>query len=90
VDSISRSIPQVANTMRTMGQNYIGGSGSSYGMVILRLKPWDQRKGISNNDVIKELTKKTSHIREAGYQFHVAAYYYRFWNQWRFYISVAG
>jgi HAE1 family hydrophobic/amphiphilic exporter-1 len=69
VDSISRSIPQVANTMRTMGQNYIGGSGSSYGMVIMRLKPWDQRKGISNDDVIKELTKKTSHIREADIRF---------------------
>ena len=69
VDSISRSIPQVANTMRTMGQNYIGGSGSSYGMVIIRLKPWDQRKGISNDDVIKELTKKTSHIREADIRF---------------------
>ena len=69
VDSISRSIPQVANTMRTMGQNYIGGSGSSYGMVIIRLKPWDKRKGISNNDVIKELTRKTSHIREADIRF---------------------
>jgi HAE1 family hydrophobic/amphiphilic exporter-1 len=55
--------------MRTMGQNYIGGSGSSYGMVIMRLKPWDQRKGISNDDVIKELTKKTSHIREADIRF---------------------
>jgi HAE1 family hydrophobic/amphiphilic exporter-1 len=69
VDSISRTIPEVANTMRTMGQNYIGGSGSSYGMVILRLKPWEQRKGKSNNDVIKELTKKTSNIREADIRF---------------------
>jgi HAE1 family hydrophobic/amphiphilic exporter-1 len=69
VDSIARSIPQVENTMRTMGQNYIGGSGSSFGMVILRLKPWDQRKGISNNDVIKVLTQKTSNIREADINF---------------------
>ena len=69
VDSISRSIPEVANTMRTMGQNYIGGSGSSYGMVVIRLKPWDQRKGVSNNDVIKELTEKTAHIREADLKY---------------------
>ena len=44
VDSISRSIPQVENTMRTMGQNFIGGSGSSYGMVIIRLKSWDNEE----------------------------------------------
>jgi HAE1 family hydrophobic/amphiphilic exporter-1 len=69
IDSISRTIPQVANTMRTMGQNFIGGSGSSYGMVILRLIPWDQRKGITNNDVIKELAKKTTNIREANINF---------------------
>ena len=69
VDSLSRTIPEVANTMITMGQNFIGGSGSSYGMVILRLKPWDDRKGKSNNDVIKELTKKTASIREADIRF---------------------
>lgn len=65
IDSISHTIPEVARTMRTMGQNYIGGSGSSYGMVILRLKPWGDRKGIKNTDIIKQLTKKTSHIRDA-------------------------
>ena len=69
VDSLSRTIPEVANTMITMGQNFIGGSGSSYGMVILRLKPWDDRKGKSNTDVIKELTKKTASIREADIRF---------------------
>ncbi|MFT3704138.1 MAG: efflux RND transporter permease subunit [Agriterribacter sp.] len=69
IDSISRGIPQVAHTMITMGQNFIAGSGSSYGMVILRLKPWDDRKGISNNDVIKTLTQKTAHIHEADIRF---------------------
>jgi HAE1 family hydrophobic/amphiphilic exporter-1 len=69
IDSISRTIHQVANTMRTMGQNFIGGSGSSYGMVILRLIPWDQRKGITNDDVIKVLAKKTAFIREANINF---------------------
>ena len=69
IDSISRTIPEVANTMRTLGQNYIGGSGSSYGMVIVRLKPWGDRKGVSNTDVIKELTKKTATIREADIRY---------------------
>lgn len=69
VDSIARTIPQVQNTMRTLGQNFIAGSGSSYGMVILRLTPWNQRPGITNNDVIKTLTQKTSHIREGSILF---------------------
>ena len=65
VDSITRTIPQVANTMRTLGSNYIGGSGSAYGMVTVRLTPWDQRSGVTNKDVIKTLTKKTAGIRGA-------------------------
>ena len=65
VDSIVRTIPAVANTMRTLGNNYIGGSGSAYGMVTVRLKPWDQRPGVSNKDVIAQLTKKTAGIRGA-------------------------
>jgi len=69
VDSMARTIPQVANTMRTMGQNFIAGSGSSYGMVIIRLKPWDQRPGVSNEDVIKSLSQKTSGIRGASILF---------------------
>ena len=69
VDSMARTIPQVANTMRTMGQNYIAGSGSSYGMVIIRLKPWDQRPGVSNDDVIKTLSQKTAAIRGASILF---------------------
>jgi HAE1 family hydrophobic/amphiphilic exporter-1 len=69
VDTIASGIPTVAHTMRLMGLNFIGGTGSSYGLVVLRLKPWEQRKGISNNDVIKELAGKTSHIKEAYINF---------------------
>lgn len=69
IDSMARKIPQVENTMVTMGQNYIGGSGSSYGMVILRLKAWDQRKGISDKDIIQQLTKKTTAIHEADIRY---------------------
>jgi HAE1 family hydrophobic/amphiphilic exporter-1 len=38
-------------------------------MVILRLTPWEQRKGITNEDVIKVLAKKTANIREANINF---------------------
>jgi len=43
VDSIARTVPQIANSMTSLGTNYIAGSGSAYGMVTLRLTPWDQR-----------------------------------------------
>ncbi len=69
VDSICRSVPQVANTMRTLGSNYIGGSGSAYGMVTVRLKPWDTRPGVTNKDIIQTLTKKTAGIRGADIVF---------------------
>jgi HAE1 family hydrophobic/amphiphilic exporter-1 len=38
-------------------------------MVIIRLKPWGQRPKVSNNAVIKELTKKTANIKEASILF---------------------
>ena len=69
VDHISHTIPQVLHTLRILGRNFISGSGSSYGIVVIRLKPWDQRPGISNNDVIQTLIKKTSHIRGAEIRF---------------------
>jgi len=69
VDSICRSVPAVANTMRTLGNNYIGGSGSAYGMVTVRLKPWGDRPGVTNKTVIAELTRKTAGIRGADIVF---------------------
>lgn len=64
-DSAS-TIPQVENVFRIVGLNFLAGSGSAYGMVILELKHWDDRKGVSNQDVIKMLNKKVAGIREAA------------------------
>ena len=65
VDSIARTIPEVNNVLRMSGQNMMAGSGSSYAMVILELKKWNDRKGVTNKDVIESLFKKTSGIRDA-------------------------
>ena len=65
VDSIARTIPQVNNILRLTGFNFIAGSGSSYGMVILDLKKWKERKGITNVDIIQTLIQKTSVIKDA-------------------------
>ncbi|QES88447.1 efflux RND transporter permease subunit [Rhizosphaericola mali] len=62
IDSISRTIPEIQATMTTLGQNQLGGSGSSYGMLILRLTNWSKRPGVTDRMIIKELTEKTKHI----------------------------
>jgi len=69
VDKISKSIPQVEHSLRLIGRNIINGSGSAYGMVVLRLKPWGDRPGVSNSNVIQTLIKKTSKIRGADIRF---------------------
>ena len=63
VDSLIRTIPAVKGTLRITGQNFLAGQGSAYGMVIVRLKPWDERKDMNNEAVIKQISKLTAHIR---------------------------
>jgi len=65
VDSIAHTIPEVNNTLRIVGQNFIAGAGSAYSMVIVKLKTWDDRKR-SVDEVIAELFAKTSGIRGAS------------------------
>lgn len=65
VAEIAKSIPEVNNVLRNVGMSMIGGSGSSYAMVILELKKWDERHGVTNVDIIQKLMAKTSMIKEA-------------------------
>lgn len=65
VDSITRSIPEVINSLRVVGQNSMAGAGSSYAMQNIKLKHWDDRKGFTNEDLIKILKEKTAHIKDA-------------------------
>jgi HAE1 family hydrophobic/amphiphilic exporter-1 len=64
IDSIVAKIPEVKNTLRIVGRSMISGSGSSYGMVITRLKPWDERKR-DVKTIIGELFAKTANIKGA-------------------------
>ncbi len=65
VGKIAGSIPEVKSVLRMTGNSIISGSGSSYGMVILELKHWKYRKGVSNIDIIGKLMKQTAGIKEA-------------------------
>lgn len=64
IDSIVRTIPEVRLTLKVVGRAIISGSGSSYGMVITRLKPWDERQR-DVKAIIAELFAKTANIKEA-------------------------
>ena len=63
---IAKSIPQVKSVLCMGGNSMTAGSGSSYGMVILELKNWSERKGITNKDIIETLLQRTSKIKEAS------------------------
>jgi HAE1 family hydrophobic/amphiphilic exporter-1 len=65
IDSIANTIPEVESAMRIVGLNFISGQGSAYSMVILQLKPWKERKKVTNLDVMKEFSAKTADIKEA-------------------------
>ena len=63
VDSLIRTIPAVQGTLRISGQNFLAGQGSAYGMVVVRLKAWDKRPDMNNEEVIQKITQLTAHIR---------------------------
>lgn len=64
IDSIVHKIPEIKSSLRVVGRSMISGSGSSYGMVISRLTPWDERKR-DVKAIIGELFAKTASIKGA-------------------------
>ncbi|MGO4294371.1 efflux RND transporter permease subunit [Chitinophaga sp. RAB17] len=67
VDSIARSIPEVASSVRLAGQDLISGPGGSYAALFIRLKPWAARshKGQDVNSIVGQLFGRTAHIKGA-------------------------
>ncbi|TSD64061.1 efflux RND transporter permease subunit [Inquilinus sp. KBS0705] len=68
IDSIGRTFPEVENSLKLVGFNFLAGSGSAYAMVILKLKDWDQRKEKQQSleSIIGQLFVKTKDLREAS------------------------
>lgn len=67
VEQIAKTVPEVSNILRITGRGMISGTGSNYGMVIMRLKPWSERggKGEDVTSIIGKMFAKTSGIRDA-------------------------
>lgn len=67
VDQILAGIPEVAGRSAINGYSLISGSGSSYGMVICKLKPFAERteEGQDVNSIIAGINKQVAGIKDA-------------------------
>ena len=67
VDSIIGSNPEMEGRTAIVGSSLISGKGSSYGMLICSMKPFEERKGKGQdiNSVIAKLYGMTSQIKGA-------------------------
>ncbi|MDB5007996.1 MAG: bepE 1 [Mucilaginibacter sp.] len=66
IDSMARALPSVEKSLQIVGFNFLAGSGSAYGMVIIKLKTWDQRKHDNIQSVIGQLYSKIGGLHEAN------------------------
>jgi len=68
VEQMARTIPEINNILAVSGKGPLSGPGSNYGMVVMRLVPWDQRKR-DVQAIIDELNQKAAGITEADLKF---------------------
>ncbi len=62
-----KDIPQIKNIMQVTGYGLMSGQGVSYGMCIIKLKPWEERpeKSDAVNAVIGQIYARTAGIKKA-------------------------
>jgi len=65
-DIVSQN-PEMRNILKISGRSMISGSGSNYGMIIMRMKPWDERKGEASQaaNMVKRLFGQVAGIKDA-------------------------
>ncbi|MGN0205953.1 MAG: efflux RND transporter permease subunit, partial [Muribaculaceae bacterium] len=68
VENAIKDIPQIQSYAKNPGFGVLSGKSSSAGLLIVRLKPWDERKGENDNvdAVIGEVYRRTAHIKNAN------------------------
>ncbi|MGM9759930.1 MAG: efflux RND transporter permease subunit [Parabacteroides sp.] len=67
VENFVKNEPNVEHYSRVSGYGFISGQGTSYGLMIAKLKNWSERKGAENsaNAVLGRLNAQFSTIKEA-------------------------
>ncbi len=67
VEILLKDIPEISNVLKVSGRGMISGSGSNYGMLIMRLHPWAERTGEGQDvqSIIGKMFAKTANINSA-------------------------
>lgn len=63
-----QGIPEVLNYSKVSGYGLLAGQGNSFGMFIVKLKPWDERPGSASSvqAVIGQIYGRTADIKDAS------------------------
>ena len=65
IDSICATVPEIKDRSATAGFSLLSSSsGGAYGFMTMSLVDWEDRKGVTIEDVIAELKQKTSYIKD--------------------------
>ena len=67
LENILKDTPEIEHYARVAGYGFLAGQGTSYGMAIIRLKNWDERKGAEHvsDAVVARLNAQFAQIKEA-------------------------
>ena len=67
IENKIKDIPEIKEILRISGRSLISGTGSNYGMVIVKLKPWAERKGANQEitAIVQELFKRAAVVKDA-------------------------
>lgn len=68
IAKIASTIPEINNMMEETGRGKLSGKGNNYGMIVMRLVPWNQRHR-DVQAIIQELFDKTAGIKDAEIKF---------------------
>ncbi|TDD94936.1 efflux RND transporter permease subunit [Flavobacterium cellulosilyticum] len=67
IENKIKDIPEIKEVLRVSGRSLISGTGSNYGMVIVKLKPWAERKEANQevSAIVQELFKRAATVKDA-------------------------
>lgn len=67
IENQVKNMPEIQEVLRISGRSLISGTGSNYGMVIVKLKPWAERKNANQEitAVVQELFKRAAVVKDA-------------------------
>lgn len=70
IQKVAMENPNVASVSTLAGYNFLtDGTGASYGMNLISLKSWNERNGITDQEIIQELKEKTKYVKDAKIEF---------------------